>query len=96
MFELADYLVGIYKVEDCTRSLTIKNFDKDRVLGMGEKEVEKENFDDNISMLTSPQKPLHEKSLLQVDEPSQILMDIQPSPVLNLSQPEPMTVDPQC
>lgn len=28
MFELADYLVGIYKTNDCTHSLTIKNSDK--------------------------------------------------------------------
>lgn len=26
MFELADYLTGIYKVEDCTNSNTIQNF----------------------------------------------------------------------
>jgi hypothetical protein len=28
MFELADHLVGIYKVEDCTLSVTIENLDK--------------------------------------------------------------------
>lgn len=28
MFELADFLVGIYKTNDCTHSLTIKNADK--------------------------------------------------------------------
>lgn len=47
MFELADYLVGIYKVEDCTHSVTIQNCDKQRVLGFGEKESEKENQDEN-------------------------------------------------
>lgn len=47
MFELADYLVGIYKVHDCTNSATIQNFDKQRVLGFGEKEQEKENQDEN-------------------------------------------------
>lgn len=52
MFELADFLVGIYKVEDCTRSLTIQNFDKQRVLGFGEKEGEKEN--QNTNSLLSP------------------------------------------
>lgn len=51
MFELADYLVGIYKVEDCTQSLTIQNYDKQRVLCIGEKENQSENFvyDGNIS-----------------------------------------------
>jgi hypothetical protein len=47
MFELADYLVGIYKVEDCTQSVTIQNYDKQRVMGLGEKESEKENQDEN-------------------------------------------------
>lgn len=47
MFELADHLVGIYKVEDCTNSATIQNNDKQRVLGLGEKEHEKENQDEN-------------------------------------------------
>ncbi|KAG5676467.1 hypothetical protein PVAND_006299 [Polypedilum vanderplanki] len=47
MFELADYLVGIYKVEDCTHSVTIQNYDKQRVMGLGEKENEKENQDEN-------------------------------------------------
>jgi structural maintenance of chromosome 4 len=49
MFELADYLVGIYKVEDCTHSVTIQNYDKQRALGFGENEneVEKENKDEN-------------------------------------------------
>lgn len=95
MFELADYLVGIYKVEDCTRSLTIQNCDKQRVLGLGEKEVEKGNFDDNITMLDSPLKQLPGMSLSPVDEPTQRnqSMDIQPVPMLNLSQPEPMNVD---
>lgn len=52
MFELADYLVGIYKVEDCTQSLTIENFDKQMVLGNDDKETEKENISENL--LTSP------------------------------------------
>lgn len=56
MFELADYLVGIYKVDDCTRSLTIQNFDKQRVLGIGEKEGEKENQANNYTLLESPEK----------------------------------------
>ena len=58
MFELADYLVGIYKVEDCTRSLTIQNTDKHRILGIGEKAGEKENHDENSfdSLLKSPEK----------------------------------------
>lgn len=48
MFELADHLVGIYKVEDCTNSATIQNYDKQRVLGVvGEKDYEKENQDEN-------------------------------------------------
>lgn len=47
MFELADYLVGIYKVEDCTRSCTIENDDKQRVLG----KVDKENFSDSLNIL---------------------------------------------
>lgn len=47
MFELADHLVGIYKVDDCTNSATIQNNDKLRVLGLGEKEQEKENHDEN-------------------------------------------------
>lgn len=51
MFELADYLVGIYKVQDCTNSVTIRNYDKQRVLGLGEKESEKENQDENSPTL---------------------------------------------
>jgi structural maintenance of chromosome 4 len=58
MFELADYLVGIYKVEDCTNSVTIRNYDKQRVLGLGEKESEKENQDENSPNLT------HQDSML--------------------------------
>lgn len=53
MFELADYLVGIYKVDDCTQSLAIQNYDKQRVLGIGELEGEKENLEENTT-LTSP------------------------------------------
>lgn len=53
MFELADYLVGIYKVDDCTQSLAIQNYDKQRVLGIGEKEGEKENQMEN-TFATSP------------------------------------------
>lgn len=53
MFELADYLVGIYKVDDCTQSLVIQNYDKQRVLQIGEKEGEKENQNDN-TVATSP------------------------------------------
>lgn len=49
MFELADYLVGIYKVHDCTNSVTIQNYDKQRVLNFGEKESEKENQNENLS-----------------------------------------------
>lgn len=57
MFELADYLVGIYKVEDCTRSLTIQNTDKLRILGIGEKEGEKENLTENsFDSILSPEK----------------------------------------
>ena len=47
MFELADYLVGIYKVHDCTNSVTIQNTDKQKILGIGEKENEKENLNEN-------------------------------------------------
>lgn len=54
MFELADYLVGIYKVDDCTRSLTIQNADKELVLGAIGKEYEKENFSESINVGTSP------------------------------------------
>lgn len=54
MFELADYLVGIYKVDDCTNSLTIQNYDKQRVLGIGESEGEKENYNGNLSYSLSP------------------------------------------
>lgn len=44
MFELADYLVGIYKVSDCTDSLTIKNSDKYRLLDkLNEKENQQHN-----------------------------------------------------
>ncbi|CRL06060.1 CLUMA_CG018888, isoform A [Clunio marinus] len=38
LFEVADHLVGIYKVKDCTKSVTIENVDKQRVAG-----VNKEN-----------------------------------------------------
>lgn len=57
MFELADYLVGIYKVNDCTASLTIQNFDKQRVLGIAEKEGEKENQAEN-SFVLQPSSPV--------------------------------------
>lgn len=45
MFELADYLVGIYKVHDCTRSVTVQNYYKEQEFGT-EKENEKENHDE--------------------------------------------------
>lgn len=51
MFELADYLVGIYKVHDCTNSVTIKNYDKQRVLNLGEKASEKENQNENLTVV---------------------------------------------
>lgn len=53
MFELADYLVGIYKVHDCTQSLTIKNSDKYRILGVTEKEHEKENQQMNVNDIST-------------------------------------------
>lgn len=77
MFELADYLVGIYKVDDCTHSLTIQNADKQRVLGIGDKEAdqsldgEKENLSDslNISLpnnqVASPNNQVASPSLSQ-------------------------------
>lgn len=68
MFELADYLVGIYKVEDCTRSLTIQNYDKQRVLGYGEKENLSESM--NIS---SDKENSRDDSTMKVDEPASIL-----------------------
>lgn len=62
MFELADYLVGIYKVDDCTQSLTIQNSDKQRVLSLGEKEGEKEN-QNNVSLLPPPPSKLNQVPL---------------------------------
>lgn len=56
MFELADYLVGIYKVDDCTRSLTIQNADKELVLGAIGKEYEKENFSESMNVGTTSPK----------------------------------------
>lgn len=96
MFELADYLVGIYKVEDCTCSLTIQNCDKQRVLGIGEKEAEKENFDDSLPMSVTPQKQMtpRKSSTSGLGDSLQISLNLSQAPVLNLSQPEPMAVDP--
>jgi len=73
MFELADYLVGIYKVEDCTRSLTIPNYDKERVLGFGEKENVGENT------ITSPS--VVGKSQLEISPSKDFsrVMDISPN-----------------
>lgn len=68
MFELADFLVGIYKVEDCTRSITIENFDKDRVLGIGEKEHEKENFLEDTSIMLESPKAKEVESELSVSQ----------------------------
>ena len=45
MFELADYLVGIYKVTDCTQSVTVRNDYKEKEFGT---EHEKENQDENL------------------------------------------------
>ncbi|XP_070505338.1 structural maintenance of chromosomes protein 4 [Chironomus tepperi] len=45
MFELADYLVGIYKVTDCTQSVTVRNDYKEKEFGT---ENEKENQDENL------------------------------------------------
>lgn len=72
MFELADYLVGIYKVEDCTRSLTIPNYDKERVLGFGQKENVGENA------ITSPSVA---KSQLEISTNKDFsrVMDISPN-----------------
>lgn len=56
MFELADYLVGIYKVDDCTRSLTIQNADKELVLGAIGNEYEKENFSESMNVGTTSPK----------------------------------------
>lgn len=75
MFELADYLVGIYKVDDCTHSLTIQNADKQRVLGIGENEAdrsldgEKENLSDNLNISSPKQAALQSQSLSQENGP---------------------------
>lgn len=77
MFELADYLVGIFKVEDCTQSLTIQNTDKLRILGIGEKEGEKENLTDNtFDNLKSPEKQSGINGDVSMTEKSQINGDI--------------------
>jgi hypothetical protein len=58
MFELADYLVGIYKVTDCTESLTIKNSDKFRLLDkINEKENHQENSNDVNNLANDGQIP---------------------------------------
>lgn len=65
MFELADYLVGIYKVEDCTRSLTIQNYDKQNLLKIGEDDGEKENFYQNSFNISSSVPKPSQASLIQ-------------------------------
>lgn len=79
MFELADYLVGIYKVEDCTRSLTIQNCDKQRVLNIGEKEGEKEN-QNNFSLL-SPPLSKHNQASFTPNRDVSVAMDVSIAPV---------------
>lgn len=47
MFELSDYLTGIYKVEDCTHSITIKNPHKQQI-GLNRSNHESQNRDDTL------------------------------------------------
>ena len=49
MFELADYLVGIYKVQDCTHSVTVINEYKEKEFEAN-KENEKKSFNENMSI----------------------------------------------
>lgn len=81
MFELADFLVGIYKVEDCTQSLTIHNFDKQRVLGFGEKETEKENISENSLLSPTVSKggksPLNENLTQAMDTDDNDALNLQ-------------------
>lgn len=83
MFELADYLVGIYKVQDCTNSVTIRNYDKQRVLGLGEKEIEKENQDENS-------QNINQDSILSC-RPSQ--MSVKEGNILEASSSQPMETE---
>jgi len=66
MFELADFLVGIYKVEDCTQSLTIKNTDKENMIGYSElKAPEEADVVENSMQIDEESPPLvngHAKS----------------------------------
>lgn len=43
MFELADYLSGIYKVEDCTKSVTIQNVVSNQMLTSTQSTQQNEN-----------------------------------------------------
>lgn len=50
MFELADYLSGIYKVEDCTSSVTIKNIVPTQMLPSSQSTQQTINGSENIPL----------------------------------------------
>lgn len=63
MFELADYLVGIYKVQDCTHSVTVMNEYKEKEFGTGKENEENQNTQ---KVLESSSSQIVNKSVSQV------------------------------
>ncbi|XP_055642960.1 structural maintenance of chromosomes protein 4 [Toxorhynchites rutilus septentrionalis] len=61
MFELSDYLVGIYKVTDCTNSVTIKN-DPPKFHITGSQQPDQFTFNPNLSLTSEP----------EIEQPSKI------------------------
>jgi len=82
MFELADYLVGIYKVTDCTQSVTVRNDYKEKEFGT---ENEKENQDENLKNQDTMIGSCSSSQAIMKDN-SQVANISQSSEISNVSQ----------
>ncbi|XP_055545678.1 structural maintenance of chromosomes protein 4 [Wyeomyia smithii] len=65
MFELSDYLVGIYKVTDCTNSVTIKNDPPKFLHSASQQQHQTFSFNPNLSLQSDPgaEQAVGEKSM---------------------------------
>lgn len=97
MFELSDYLTGIYKITDYTRSLTIRN--------------RQDNEEPNVQMVPDPQNPDYQPSTQSIFEelrrqnvddsqmldsqcPETTIIELTGSQVQNIEVDLPEIVDP--
>lgn len=104
MFELSDYLVGIYKVTDCTNSVTMKN-DAPKFHYASTQQRSQSFFNPNLSLQSDPgvdqslpkdDKSKSEDTLQQSDSQKEHVEENVPEPALvtaAASQPMEVSVE---